>query len=70
MIIKSTDGGDTWNNQEIPVKQNLNAISFYNSSIGMAVGDSGLILYTKNGGVAPEVFGELVPYGLQDKFIT
>ncbi len=55
LIFNSTDGGDTWQKYEVPTSQNLNAISFFNNSIGMTVGDSGIILYTKNGGVTTKV---------------
>lgn len=42
-IIKSTDGGDTWLDETTP-KSNLRGIYFLNSSLGYAVGDSGVIL--------------------------
>ena len=50
-IMKSVDNGDTWNNLKTPVNTHLNDISFYNEDIGYAVGDSGTILYTNNGGI-------------------
>lgn len=51
IILKSTNGGDTWIAPTIPTSRNLNAIYFYDEKRGFAVGDSGLILYTSNGGV-------------------
>ncbi len=70
LIFNSIDGGENWQKHETPTSQNLNSISFFNNSVGMAVGDSGVILYTSNGGVIPEINGTLAPYGLQDKVIT
>jgi photosystem II stability/assembly factor-like uncharacterized protein len=70
MIAKSSDGGEFWSVSKVPITKDLNAISFFDNSRGFAVGDSGIILYTENGGVIPEVITEFVPYGLQDKFIT
>jgi hypothetical protein len=50
MIFKSTNGGDTWTSFNGTTSRNLNAVYFYNENRGFAVGDSGIILYTKNGG--------------------
>jgi photosystem II stability/assembly factor-like uncharacterized protein len=66
MIFKSTDGGDTWGAMTVQTKRNLKAIYFYNDHRGFAVGDSGTILYTLNGGVM-DVVKEPPP--LPDKFI-
>jgi len=64
MIYKSADGGDTWIASPpacsrpmgglagTPTTQNLNAIYFYDENHGFAVGDSGVILYTSNGGLS------------------
>ncbi len=51
MIYKSSNGGDTWLDQTVPTARNVNAIFFYDEKHGFAVGDSGLILYTSNGGL-------------------
>jgi photosystem II stability/assembly factor-like uncharacterized protein len=51
MIFKSTNGGDTWAAATVPTTRNLNAIYFFDEKRGFAVGDSGLILHTSNGGV-------------------
>lgn len=50
MLYKSTDGGDSWLDQTRPKTLSLNAISFADERHGIAVGDSGLILYTSEGG--------------------
>jgi len=64
MIYQSTDGGDTWTASlpacsrptgglaGTPTTQNLNAIYFYDENHGFAVGDSGVILHTSNGGLS------------------
>ena len=49
-IFESTDNGDTWISLSTPTEAALNDIAFYNSEKGYAVGDSGTILYTSNGG--------------------
>ncbi len=70
-ILKSSDAGDYWISQKTPTTQRLNSISFINKEIGFAVGDSGTILYTQNGGrFDTSKSGQLVPFGLQDKIIT
>jgi photosystem II stability/assembly factor-like uncharacterized protein len=51
MIYKSTNGGDAWLESLAPTKRNLNAIYFFDEKHGLAVGDSGVILYTSSGGV-------------------
>jgi photosystem II stability/assembly factor-like uncharacterized protein len=50
MLYKTTDGGDSWLDQTWPKNLSLNAISFADERHGVAVGDSGLILYTSQGG--------------------
>ena len=51
MIYKSSNGGDTWLDQTVKTARNVNTIFFYDEKHGFAVGDSGLILYTSNGGL-------------------
>lgn len=51
MIFKSSNGGGTWLDQTVQTKRNVNAIFFYDEKHGFAVGDSGLILYTSDGGL-------------------
>jgi photosystem II stability/assembly factor-like uncharacterized protein len=50
MTFKSTNGGDAWTAAVLPTKRNLNSIYFYDEKRGFAVGDSGTILHTENGG--------------------
>jgi hypothetical protein len=51
-ILKSTNGGDDWIFLKTPTSQTLNSIHFLDNERGFAVGDSGTILYTSNGGVS------------------
>ena len=50
-MFQSMDFGDTWKELSTPVNISLNDVAFYGPEIGYAVGDSGTILYTSNGGV-------------------
>jgi photosystem II stability/assembly factor-like uncharacterized protein len=52
-ILKSTDDGSSWVGQPITIGQPLHGISFFDENISVAVGDSGVILATRNGGVTP-----------------
>lgn len=52
-ILRTVDGGQTWNNQLIPNDYNnttFRAIHFISPNIGWAVGNNGTILATVNGG--------------------
>ncbi len=48
-ILKTINGGTNWNVINSTTTKNLKAISFYNSTVGMTVGD-GIILRTTDGG--------------------
>ena len=54
-IVKSTDGGASWTQCQFPYKlgnwPDLYAISFFDEKHGFAVGESGCIFYTSNGGL-------------------
>lgn len=49
-IIKSIDGGATWEKLASPVTQILYAVKTHDVMTGYAVGESGIILYTSDGG--------------------
>lgn len=51
MIFRSTDGGDSWTDQSVKTLRALHAISFCDETHGVAVGDSGRIYFTSNGGL-------------------
>ncbi|MDI6804091.1 MAG: M20/M25/M40 family metallo-hydrolase [Bacteroidota bacterium] len=50
MIVKTTDGGESWFSQISGTGLHLFGVDFINSQIGWVVGNSGLILKTTNGG--------------------
>lgn len=49
-ILKTTDGGETWNHQNSGVTQELNDVEFIDENIGWAVGMNGVVLHSTNGG--------------------
>jgi len=49
LIMRSTDGGETWSNQSSGTSSDLSCIRFYDNNIGMCVGN-GIKLITTNGG--------------------
>jgi uncharacterized protein (TIGR03437 family) len=49
-IVKTTDGGITWSNQDPGGTDVLNAVFFLNTSQGWAAGDNGTIVRTTDGG--------------------
>jgi photosystem II stability/assembly factor-like uncharacterized protein len=50
LIVRTTDGGTTWNSQISGIAQWLNGVTFIDANTGTAVGDYGTILRTTNGG--------------------
>jgi photosystem II stability/assembly factor-like uncharacterized protein len=51
LVIKTIDGGDSWDIQNSGTYVNLYAVHFIDSCKGWAVGSNGTILHTTNGGV-------------------
>ena len=51
LILKSSNGGDNWNVNQTSTMKNFNSIYFFDENHGFAVGDSGIIYYTSNGGL-------------------
>lgn len=45
-IIKTTDGGFTWDEKSLLIHNKLNSVCFLNENIGWAVGDTGIIIKT------------------------
>jgi photosystem II stability/assembly factor-like uncharacterized protein len=65
-ILKTIDGGDTWNRDSVSTYASLHSIVFFDSVTGFVVGELGTIYFTSNGGVTsikevpadiPEGFG-------------
>ena len=50
VIMRTDDGGDTWNNLDCPVSQRPDTVFFVDEMTGWVVGGGGLILRTDNGG--------------------
>src|SRR5207247_253669 len=50
LIYKTADGGDTWERQRPPTRQELIHLDFVNEKHGWIVGSSGTILKTGDGG--------------------
>lgn len=49
-VVYSDNAGNSWQQANVPVSVLLNAVSFVDDSYGWAVGHSGVILHTKDGG--------------------
>jgi photosystem II stability/assembly factor-like uncharacterized protein len=52
LIIKTTDGGNSWQRQDQGLGEQLYCVQFTDESHGWAVGQAGTILATTNGGVS------------------
>jgi hypothetical protein len=50
MVIRTTDGGETWQEQPVQVNNNLQKIYFLNTNVGFAAGEYGAMIRTVNGG--------------------
>ncbi|WP_296698057.1 YCF48-related protein [Algoriphagus sp.] len=50
LLIKTSDGGLTWQEIDIPKISRLNKIKFWDENLGFAVGVDGIVLKTSNGG--------------------
>ncbi|MCS6908477.1 MAG: YCF48-related protein [Anaerolineales bacterium] len=54
LIVRTEDGGKTWEQVPSGIKTNLNHVYLIDQTYGWAVGDKGVILFTQNGGVGWE----------------
>jgi photosystem II stability/assembly factor-like uncharacterized protein len=52
IILKTTNGGNTWNQLSSPTANNLTCVDFINSTVGWIVGENGTIFKTINGGTS------------------
>lgn len=50
LVIRSEDGGKTWNQREVPVSVSLTAVRFSDAMFGVAVGHGGIVLITRDAG--------------------
>jgi photosystem II stability/assembly factor-like uncharacterized protein len=53
-ILISSDGGETWQQAEVPTRATLTGVDFYDRNLGWAVGHDSVILRTEDGGVTWE----------------
>jgi len=51
-ILRTNDGGHTWDPREIPATEDLWGVHFTDADHGWACGDGGLLLYTEDGGTS------------------
>jgi photosystem II stability/assembly factor-like uncharacterized protein len=58
----------TWESVVIPTQSNLNSVYFTDSITGWAVGDSGVIIHTSDGGVSWELQESNTDYGIVSLF--
>jgi photosystem II stability/assembly factor-like uncharacterized protein len=50
VILRSDDGGNTWEQAQVPVSVTLTGVHFATPEKGWAVGHSGVVLHTEDGG--------------------
>ena len=53
-ILISSDGGETWQQAEVPTRATLTGVDFHDRNLGWVVGHDSVILRTKDGGVTWE----------------
>lgn len=54
-VVKTTDGGETWNEQEILLNSYLKKIYFIDEDYGFSAGQDGALVRTTNGGESWEI---------------
>jgi len=53
-ILISSDGGETWQQADVPTRATLTGVDFFDRNLGWVVGHDSVILRTKDGGVTWE----------------
>ena len=53
-ILISSDGGETWQQADVPTRATLTGVDFYDRNLGWVVGHDSVILRTEDGGVTWE----------------
>ena len=56
-ILISTDGGETWQQQQVPTRTMLTGVFFHDRNLGWVVGHDSAILRTTDGGVTWDLVG-------------
>ena len=54
-ILISTDGGETWHQQQVPTRTMLTGVYFHDRNLGWVVGHDSVILRTTDGGTTWEI---------------
>lgn len=54
-VMRSNDGGQTFDSIEVPREAHLRSLSFLNNSHGFVAGDKGVVMRTRNDGWTWEV---------------
>ena len=50
LVLKTADGGETWNRQVLPIKGKLNETFFLDEKLGWSAASDGKVVVTKDGG--------------------
>jgi len=69
VILRTTDGGVSWNSVDSPVNANFRKVKFYNSSIGYAIGEKGYVIKTLDGGSSWFVVSTPTEENLNDIYV-
>ena len=73
-IVKTTDGGGTWQSHSFPTSNDLQSVCFVDANVGYAVGGdygtSSIVLKTTDGGVTWRALSTGVRHSLESVFFT
>ena len=68
-LLKTVDGGVTWNSVQTPISIKFTRVKFFDQSLGYAVGEKGYVIKTTNGGDSWFLLDSVVNDNLKDLFI-
>jgi photosystem II stability/assembly factor-like uncharacterized protein len=67
-VMKTEDGGETWQMQSIPSESLMNSVCFVSELQGWIAADNGIIWHTSDGGVTWSTQNSGTPYSLKEIF--
>ena len=67
-VMKTEDGGETWQMQSIPSESLMNSVCFVSEIEGWIAADNGIIWHTSDGGVTWSTQNSGTPYSLKEIF--
>ena len=67
-VMKTEDGGETWQMQSIPSESLMNSVCFVSEIQGWIAADNGIIWHTSDGGVTWSTQNSGTPYSLKEIF--